>query len=317
MWRKMLSFWFLASLIAVLVVGLLGASALSAYTSAMPRAWLIAAIMFVTALPIDLGAVRQAAGAGRAISLALLLNMVAAPLLGKLTGAVLSHDFAIGLVVAAASPCTIASAAVWVRRGGGNDGIAVVVTLATTLASFIIIPFWTWLLLGDTAATKGFYSGLLTKLLLCVVLPVAAAQSLRKLAAVQQWASTTKQSLSFASQLGVLTMALVGAVASGVKLTEMENTIGWSDWLLVAGASAAVHVSLLLAGWKLSRAVGLGHPEALAVAISGSQKTLAVGVAIALEFGGLAIFPMIAYHMLQLVFDTVFVDHLNARRARA
>ena len=48
-----------------------------------------------------------------------------------------------------------------------------------------------------------------------------------------------------------------------------------------------------------------------AVAISGSQKTLMIGLEVALMFGGLAALPIITYHVLQLIADTMLVDRLK------
>lgn len=312
MWRKLRSSWFLASLAVVLVVGLGAAPQLEGVVSAIPRLGLIAAIMFVTALPIDFAATSKAHGASRAVGLAVAINTIVAPLGGGLAALALPGELAVGLVVAAASPCTVASAAVWTRRGKGNDGVAVLVTIITTLACFLVMPFWTGVLLGQSAGHEGLYTGLVLKLLAAVVAPIVVAQLLRKSSKVDHFAKTSKASLSLAAQIGVLAMAFVGAVESGLKLRSMPAPLAASDWLLVAVLAAVLHTSLLIGGWWTAKSAGIARAEAIAVAIAGSQKTLAVGIGIALEFGGLAIFPMIAYHVLQLLIDTVFVDRVRA-----
>ena len=53
--------------------------------------------------------------------------------------------------------------------------------------------------------------------------------------------------------------------------------------------------------------------DAIAVAFSGSQKTLMVGAYIALAVGPLAILPMVAYHAAQLIVDTLVADWWRAR----
>ena len=50
---------------------------------------------------------------------------------------------------------------------------------------------------------------------------------------------------------------------------------------------------------------------AVAVGFAGSQKTLMVGLTIALQFGGLTILPMLAYHVLQLLIDTLLANRLR------
>ncbi|MEM6331014.1 MAG: bile acid:sodium symporter [Planctomycetota bacterium] len=309
--RTLKRFWFLIALVTVIAGGVGFAPALHAASASIPRGLLIAAVMLVTALPIDFRKTGRAAGLGRAIALAMALSCVAAPLLGALAGLVLQPQLAAGLLVATAAPCTLASAAVWTRRGHGNDAAAVSVTLLTNLVCFLVLPAWTLLILGRSAGQAGFFASLATKLLLCVVTPIAAAQLLRLWPAAARACDRGKLSLSLAAQCGVLTMAFVGAVESGLTLRAMDQPLTPADWLLVALTAAAVHSVLLLAGWRAALAAGLGRAEAVAVAIAGSQKTLTVGIGIALEFGGLAIFPMIAYHILQLVIDTVFVDRVR------
>ena len=62
--------------------------------------------------------------------------------------------------------------------------------------------------------------------------------------------------------------------------------------------------------------LGLPRADQIGVAFAGSQKTLMVGLAIAIDFGGLAVLPMVAYHVEQLLIDTVLADRLRAREGR-
>ena len=304
------SSWFLISLVAVLTLGVGLAPALAAAVTAMPRLAIIAAIMLVTTLPIDFGRVSAGRQAWGAVAIAVAINAGLAAPVGWLAGLALPPELAVGMVIALASPCTVASAAVWTRRGGGNDAVAVLVTLITSIGSFVVLPFWALALLGQSIEVPT--GDLASKLALCVMAPIAFAQLLRRAPGVADWATRQKPTLSLASQLGVLTMAFIGAVDAGVRMRSMASPIAPSDWTLLIAVAAAAHLVLLFAGWWGAVRLGIARPEAVAVAIAGSQKTLAVGIGIALEFGGLAIFPMIAYHMLQLLIDTLFVDRVRS-----
>ena len=45
------------------------------------------------------------------------------------------------------------------------------------------------------------------------------------------------------------------------------------------------------------------------MAIAGSQKTLMVGLYVAIHyFGGLVLIPLVIYHVVQLLMDTVVAD---------
>ena len=55
--------------------------------------------------------------------------------------------------------------------------------------------------------------------------------------------------------------------------------------------------------------MGIGSSDRIAVAIAGSQKTLMVGLYVAIHyFGGLVLIPLVIYHVVQLLMDTVVAD---------
>ena len=83
------------------------------------------------------------------------------------------------MIVAASVPCTQASAAVWTRRAGGNDTVAVLTTMATSLACFVVTPAWLELLAGRTGGAGQDFGQLVVRLALVVALPIIAGQLLR------------------------------------------------------------------------------------------------------------------------------------------
>ena len=77
-----------------------------------------------------------------------------------------------------------------------------------------------------------------------------------------------------------------------------------------------VHVAMLAVGHALSALFRLSRADRIAVGFAGSQKTLMIGVNTALEsFGGLAMFPMVAYHVCQLLIDALVAEWLVDRAA--
>ena len=73
----------------------------------------------------------------------------------------------------------------------------------------------------------------------------------------------------------------------------------------------------LAVGWLSGGGFGLSTADRLAVAFSGSQKTLMAGLAVALEFPGLVALPMVVFHVIQLVADTLIADGCRRRLAAA
>ena len=313
--------WFLLLLTLLLAMGVCLGPRWSEAATAFPRGWIVAGVMFITALPMPFGQLASAVRRGRAIGLALLLSIVVAPPVAWLLGRMFPEPLAVGLLITATVPCTLASAAVWTRRGGGNDAVALAVTLVTNLACFVVMPFWLWFFLRATIDPDGgqLSAGQLSqRLLMLVVLPVLVAQSLRLLPVIARSASKHQRRLSLVAQLGILSMIALGAMNAGAAIDslstqspETSGTIGPAGWAGLLVGVLALHLLLFALGWWGSRALGSSNPDRLAVAIAGSQKTLMIGLDVALGFGGLAILPMVAYHFVQLFVDTLLVDRLK------
>jgi sodium/bile acid cotransporter 7 len=114
-------------------------------------------------------------------------------------------------------------------------------------------------------------------------------------------------------------MVLIGAVECGERLDVAtgESILSTRNVMLMVLAVAAVHITLLASGFGLSKMLRFPQADAIAVAFSGSQKTMMVGAYLALSVGPLAILPMVAYHAVQLVLDTLIADALRKRHDAA
>jgi sodium/bile acid cotransporter 7 len=217
-----------------------------------------------------------------------------------------------GLIVAAAVPCTLASAAVWTRRAGGNEAVALFVTVATNLACFLVTPAWLKLLTAKVVTLR--YEEMVAYLAVLVVLPMVLAQLLRLAGPVRLYAEKTKVPLGVLAQIGILAIVFVGGVDSGLRLATMEETVSLMDWGILIAASLGLHLATLSIGFWLAISFGLGRGDAQAVGIAGSQKTLMVGLEIAVEYySGLAILPLVVFHVGQLLVDTIIADHWRRR----
>lgn len=300
--------WFLIVLVALLAVGIGWPLETKPLVRWLNADWVVAVVTFIMALPLETSAIWGTVRRPGAAWLGAAMNSGVCPPLGWLASLLLPQELAIGLIVAAAVPCTLATAAVWTRRAGGNDAVAFLVTMITNLGCFLVVPAWLWLLTHVRASVD--YQAIITGLVLLIVVPIVLAQLLRQWRSVGHWATRHKKSLSWFAQLGVLTMVLIGAVSSGEKLLAAEGDsilTATNVALLVAGVTF-VHLTALGLGLKLSAALGFTWPDSIAVAFAGSQKTLMVGAYVATAVGPLAILPMVAYHAVQLFVDTLIAD---------
>jgi len=298
---------FLIALAIVVIAGLAGWEPLVvAAESAALRGGIVALVMFLMALPIgarDFGrTLRRPAAPLAGIGINTLFQPLAAWPIAQL----LPADVGEGLIVAAIIPCTLASAAVWTRRGGGNDAVALVVTVITNAACFVVAPCWLWVQLGrgDDPAR---WLALVPQLALQVVAPMAVAQLLRRSARIATWGTDHKRQLSLAAQIGILAMVGLGSARVSGRVAEAGAAATLLALLPMIAAVVSLHLLAFWAGLVSARTLRLDRADTLAVAIAGSQKTLMVGLSLAVDLG-CSILPLVSYHVAQLVIDTWLVD---------
>ncbi len=287
--------------------------------SSLLRQMIVATVLFLMSFPLGFGAMWKALRRPGPALLASAINYGVLPLIAWAVylgvGGFLPRDLAIGICVAGATPSTLASGAVWTRRAGGNDAVAILVTIITNVSCFVITPLWLLAMTHHEVKSLEFGS-IVVKLLLLVVVPMAAAQVLRIYRPLADWATRQKTPMGVLAQLGVLGMILLGTVNTGLSVNGSSGGMGYvGPFAAMIIIVLALHLSTLWAGHVISRVLGIDRPERIAVGFSGSQKTLMVGLVVALEDYGdfpLAVFPIVAYHVCQLLVDTVIADHLRA-----
>ena len=216
---------------------------------------------------------------------------------------ILSPEMGGGLFVAGLVPCTLASASVWTRKAGGEDSVAMMATMVTNLACIAIVPLGVQMVLALQARVAPL--GQMEKLAWFVVLPLIVAQLMRRFGAAT-WADRNKARLSIVAQCGILAMVFFGALA-GSGHGNKTVAAGWWMILLVAIAAGAVHLAAMAVAIFAARRSGLTRGEQIAVGIAGSQKTLTVGLQIAIDCG-VSVLPMLIYHAGQLFTDTLIAD---------
>lgn len=301
--------WFLVLLLLTLAVGIVWAEQLAEISERLPRRWIIGSVLLAMALPLRIDAMWATLRRPKPALLATVINTLLVPVLAWFASQLLHDDLALGMIVAAAVPCTLASAAVWTRLAGGNDAVSLLVTMLTNLSCFLVTPALIYFFAGRSDSSVDFFQ-MATKLLTLIVLPIFAAQLLRFIPRVGQWATDHKFGLSTYAQLGLLTIVFAGAVNSGLKISGIEGELApiAGQIALMMVLVAIVHLLAWWVGYHSAALAGMEPPEQLAVAFAGSQKTLMVGLAIALSFGGLTVLPMLAYHIEQLLIDTLLAD---------
>jgi sodium/bile acid cotransporter 7 len=315
--------WFLVCLAATLGLGFCWPEVFEPFANAQPlRNSIVFLVLLVMALPLEASSIVGALRRPGVALLASLVNMGLLPLAAWPVAGLLADDLATGLLVTAAVPCTLASAAVWTRRAGGDDTVALMVTVLTNATCFLTTPFWLALTTGGQIdeGLRARLSWMPLRLAILVVLPMALGQLLHRHAAVAAWAVRRRRWLATCAQLGILSMVLAGATQCGLRLSDMswQDSVRLGDFGLMLLVVLGLHLAMLWLGLWLARLLRCGWPDQVAVAFSGSQKTLMVGLHVAITyFGGLTVLPMVAYHVIQLLVDTIIADRMRGRTGLA
>lgn len=303
--------WFLILLVAALVIGIRWAVPLEALSVARGlRYAVVATVLFLMTLQLEATAIGKAARHPGPPLLGCGLNLCLVPLMAwgvvlVTPTSILDQDTARGLLVAATAPCTLASASVWTRRAGGNEAISLMVTLVTNLCCFVVTPFWLWVMTGESAGVS--LTSMIANLGIVVVLPMLLAQLVRLIPAARRLARNRKTAIGVAAQLGILFMVLMGAIQTGIRLRGLPQVPSVFDWAGLIGLIWIIHTVALVFGFWIARKMAVKPSDAKAVAISGSQKTMMVGLQVGMDLGW-SIVPMVVYHVSQLVIDTLICD---------
>jgi sodium/bile acid cotransporter 7 len=308
--------WFLISLLVLLAIGFESASSFESLSNIEWLKWTVVSVtMFLMAWPLEFGKLKSAFASPLAPLMATALNLIAIPLLvwplAKLVGAELGP----GMIIAAATPSTLASAAVFTRRAGGDDSIAMMVTILTNASCFLVMPFWVMVQTGNSIDSSALV-GTIYKLLCFVVIPIGLAQLARINTPSAQWATKHKPKLSFAALIGILSMVFLGAVKMGLRFEgDGPSNLGAGNLALTALFLLLVHVAVFWTGIWLSSRSGLARESQIAVGFSGSQKTLMIGLSTAINLG-FSIVPIVLYHTIQLIVDSIFAERFRSKLLR-
>ncbi len=311
--------WFLLALFAVLAIGIVGARPLEPVASSkILRDCVVASVLFLMALPLEANAMWRSISRPWPPLLAVAINFGLLPLFAWAVSLGLDPVMAPGLLVAAATPCTLASASVWTRRAGGNDSVSILVTIVTNGTCFFVTPLWLLAMTGRSVDNPDLsLSKMALKLGLLVVLPMVLAQVLRFHARLAGWATRNKPLLSIAAQCGILSMVFFGAIRTGLRLgTATAAELAPLTLLAMSVAVCTVHTVMLVAGVWLARLFRFSREDQIAIAFASSQKTLMVGLLMAMSLQ-VSILPMITYHVMQLLIDTLIADHFRRQDSDA
>ncbi len=325
MGQRLAKSWFLIALLVLLPGGMACGGLVSegwrvATAGRVQPAATTMAVLFLMSFTLDGGRLRESFRAPRPVLWGTLVNIGLLPLLAWPLA--MSHgraDFSLGLMIAAAVPCTLATASVSTRQAGGNDAVSLLVTLLTNIVGVVLTPLWLeWSLSTDSNIDT---APIIQSLALTVLLPTVAGQLARRVPSLGQFAIARKFHIGIVAQCLVLLIVTKTSVEAGGRLQSQSEWPTGFDFARLAVECAGLHVVAMVIAEYGGRALGLPQLDRIATVFAGSQKTLPVGLlltAMPAVTGDRTLpfvtFPILLFHAVQLVVDTAVADRMIRSR---
>ena len=307
--------WFLGALLVIVLIGGSLPQLVMRTTGRVSIRYLVMPVMLLMSLTLDTSAITAALRQPRGVALGILLGYTVVPLLAFLASKMLwsrRADLAVGLIIISTMPCTLASATLWTRMAGGNDALALLITVGSNSLNFLVAPLLLALTLGRTVGLSPL--GMMRDLLIVILLPVLGGQLLRLWPLIQRNADHRRALISLVGKGMILLLVLTGIARAARQIGNQQQAIRASDLLFSVGSVALVHSLALFASELAGRVAGLPRPDRLALLFGGSQKTLPAGLFVAESFFpsfALASVPILLYHAVQLIIDSFVAERLR------
>lgn len=319
--------WFLVGLVILIPLAIVTGwmadhlQPLAQAVDVVPTKWCTAAILFLMSLTLNSGRLLAAVKAPLPVAIASGTNQLVIPLLClPLLWLPWSPDIAVGLMIAASVPCTMAAASLWTRKAEGNDAVSLLVTLLTNGTCFLVAPAWLWVGhewfgLVDTSGGLQFRD-LVIRLVLTALLPAISGQILRLYGSIRNAVDRNKAMISTVAQSIILTLVFVSAFRGGRQFSggDLSENLRHTEFLSVWLCCVALHLAAMWIAWKAAVKLKVPEADARACVMAGSQKTLPIGIVLSDASGmPFSILPMLMFHASQMFIDTAVAAKLKAR----
>lgn len=235
-------------------------------------------------------------------SVAVLMNFLLTPLLGALwTYVLFSHAdpyLAAGFILKVTVPCS-GMVAAWTGYAKGKVESALVVVALSMVLAIFLVPFWMWTLAGMYVAIDPWM--IFQKMLLIVVLPLAAGLGTRKILVRKYGPKNYKQRVApyfpAISTCGMLFMVFI------IISTQAELIMGNFQWMLLViigiGTLHPILFGLAILFCKLAH-MDHGNGMALGYSVAAKNHAITIGIATTAFGGTLAVLPAAVAPLIQI-----------------
>lgn len=252
----------------------------------------------------------------KAISVALLSTFVLFPIVAVSLARICFPDntgFVVGVSILSVVPVTIASGAVMTGLAKGNVPLSLMFCVVANFVAIFTVPLSLSLILRVEQEIALPVGAMIFKLVRLILLPTLIGQVLRIW--LKSHVASWSKAFSIFSQVIVLLIIFNAAASSREQMMSLGIRVFY-----VLLFTVLLHGLILLGNFGLAKLIRLNRPSVAAFTIHISQKTLTVSFVVwsgyfATQYP-LALIPVVAYHLTQMIADT-FVAHRFRAQADA
>ncbi len=230
----------------------------------------------------------------------------------------LPASIAVGFVFLGLLPSTVQSATAYTSLAGGNVAHSVVAAATLNiLGVFISAPLIIWLANAGVAGSDlGFDPGALQRIGMILLLPFVIGQILQ--IRFGSYVAAKAHVISWMDRLAIA-IAVYVAFSSAVE-QGVWTLISLTDWGILLGLVGVMLTIGFCGPWWLGAALRLNPGDRKAFLFAGAQKSIVMGAPLAAilfpaEMAGLALLPVLLYHLLQMVISAPLASRFNRPRA--
>ncbi len=229
-----------------------------------------------------------------------------------------SYSLWLGAFFVASLPSTVSSSVVMVSIAEGNIPAAIFNASLSSLLGVLITPLWMSLVHTGSSGNADM-SGIISKLMLQILLPVALGLLLNKYWG--NWADTYKQKLKYFDQAVILTIVYTAFSESFAR--HLFSNIGLVQLCLLGAGMLALFflVYFLISG--IARLLSFTREDTITATFCGSKKSLVHGTVMLKvlyansSIAGILLLPLMLYHALQLIVVSMMAQRLAKNKQRA
>lgn len=296
------------TIVFALIVGYLGnTSGLKVYVSTI-----LFLMIYPMMINMNIFDVFKTFTAPKKIIIATLINFIVSPIIAIIIGRLFFSQhpsLMLALVIISVLP-TSGMTASWTGLSGGNLKLSLAIMSTNLLLSIVVLPFYlSFINTGDLVLNM---SVVMTSLIKIVILPLILGDITRRLIIKLSSQATYKKAKPYFGEVSSFFVLIIIFIAVSLK-----SKMILSQWTLALYAMIPLFIYYTVLMF-VSHRIGsrFDREDHIAMVFSTTMRnlTIALGIAMGIEGGDLAVFLMALAYMVQLPFATLY-HHYSSKKS--